>query len=132
MISLIKNELTKIFHKKFIYVITIIAISFMILNLLMTKYFESNIHQYNSNDVEFYTDLLNNLDKSDPNYKEEYTAMKSQLETAKLLQKYDITSWQWQVISSNSEKYIYAMIEAEGTENYAKAKNEYDSFIEKN
>ena len=131
MISLIKNELTKIFHKKAIYVITLIAISFMILNIVLTKYFENNIQQYNSDNVEVYTDLLNSLDKSDPNYKEEYIAMKSQLETAKLLQKYDYNTWQWQVISSNSDKYIYPMIEAEGTENYQKAKSEYDSFIEK-
>ncbi|MBR0427385.1 MAG: ABC transporter permease [Clostridia bacterium] len=131
MISLIKNELTKIFHKKAIYVIAIIAIGFMILNIVLTKYFESNVQKYNSNDVEFYTDLLNGLDKSDPNYKEEYIAMKSQLETAILLQKYDYDSWQWQVISSNSDKYIYPMIELEGTENYEKAKNEYDSFVEK-
>ncbi len=131
MISLIKNELTKIFHKKAIYVITIIAVSFMILNIVLTKYFENNIQQYNSADVEVYTDLLNSLDKSDPNYKEEYIAMKSQLETAKLLQKYEYNTWQWQVISSNSDKYIYPMIEAEGTANYQKAKSEYDSFIEK-
>ena len=131
MISLIKNELSKIFHKKAIYVIAIIAIGFMILNIVLTKYFESNVQKYSSNDVEFYTDLLNELDKSDPNYKEEYIAMKSQLETAKLLQKYDFNSWQWQVVSSNSDKYIYPMIEAEGTENYEKAKNEYDNFVEK-
>ena len=131
MINLIKNELTKIFHKKAIYVIAIIAIGFMILNIVLTKYFENNVQKYSSNDVEFYTDLLNGLDKNDPNYKEEYTAMKSQLETAKLLQKYDLNSWQWQVISSNSDKYISPMIELEGTENYENAKKEYDSFIEK-
>ena len=131
MISLIKNELTKIFHKKAIYVIAIIAIGFMILNLVLTKYFESNVQKYSSNDVEFYTDLLNELDKNDPYYKEQYISMKTQLETAKLLQKYDFNSWQWQVVSSNSDKYIYPMIEAEGTENYEKAKNEYDSFVEK-
>ena len=131
MISLIKNELSKIFHKKAIYVIAIIAIGFMILNIVLTKYLESNVQKYSSNDVEFYTDLLNELDKSDPNYKEEYIAMKLQLETAKLLQKYDFNSWQWQVISSNSDKYISPMIEAEGTENYEKAKNEYNDFVEK-
>jgi len=131
LISLIKNELTKIFHKKAIYVIAIIAIGFMILNLVLTKYFESNVQKYSSNDVEFYTDLLNELDKNDPYYKEQYISMKTQLETAKLLQKYDFNSWQWQVVSSNSDKYIYPMIEAEGTENYEKAKNEYDSFVEK-
>ena len=124
MISLIKNELSKIFHKKAIYVIAIIAIGFMILNIVLTKYLESNVQKYSSNDVEFYTDLLNELDKSDPNYKEQYIAMKLQLETAKLLQKYDFNSWQWQVISSNSDKYISPMIEAEGTENYEKAKDE--------
>ena len=42
MISLIKNELTKVFHKKTLYIILIVAIGFMILNLVMTKYFESS------------------------------------------------------------------------------------------
>ena len=132
MINLIRNELKKIFHKKAIYVILVIAVGFMILNIVLTKYFENNIVFDNrESDVEYYSDVLNELDKNDPNYKEIYKNIKSQLETAKLLQKYDTNSWQWQVITSNSEKYVYPMVEAEGTEKYEQAKKEYDDFVKK-
>lgn len=132
MVNLIKNELKKIFHKKAIYIILIIAIVFMILNIVITKYLKNSIMNLNyENDVEYYTSLLNDLDKNSPTYKEEYNYAKSQLEEAKLLQKYDADSWQWQVITSNSDKYIYPMIEAEGTENYNQLKKEYNIFVEK-
>ena len=132
MINLVRNELKKIFHKKAIYVILFIAIGFMILNIVLTKYFENNmVFERSQSDVEFYSGMLNELDKNDPNYKETYTNIKSQLETAKLLQKYNSESWQWHVITSNSEKYVYPMVAAEGTEKYEQAKKEYDDFVEK-
>lgn len=132
MINLIRNELKKIFHKKAIYVILAIAVGFMILDIVLTKYFDSNVVFDNrESDVEYYSNVLNELDKNDPNYKEIYKNIKSQLETAKLLQKYDTNSWQWQVITSNSEKYVYPMVEAEGTEKYEQAKKEYDDFVKK-
>ena len=132
MVNLIKNELKKIFHKKAIYIILIIAIVFMVLNIVITKYLKNSIMNLNyENDVEYYTSLLNDLDKNSPTYKEEYNYAKSQLEEAKLLQKYDADSWQWQVITLNSDKYIYPMIEAEGTENYNQLKKEYNIFVEK-
>ena len=55
MINLVRNELKKIFHKKAIYVILFIAIGFMILNIVLTKYFENNIgFDRSESDVEFY------------------------------------------------------------------------------
>ena len=132
MINLVRNELKKIFHKKAIYVILAIAIVFMILDIVLNKYFEKNINFDNREyDIEFYSNALNELDKSDPNYKETYINLKSQLEVAKLLKKYDVNSWQRQVITSNSEKYIYAMVEAEGTEKYEQAKKEFNDFVDK-
>lgn len=132
MINLIRNELKKIFHKKAIYVILAIAIGFMVINIVMTKYFENSISDYNADsDIEFYSGILNELDKNSPTYKEEYTNFKTQLETSKLLKNYGQGSWQWEVISANTGKYIYPMIAAEGTENYEQAKKEYDDFIGK-
>lgn len=132
MINLVRNELKKIFHKKAIYVILAIAIVFMILGIVLNKYFEKNINFDNREyDIEFYSNALNELDKSDPNYKETYINIKSQLEVAKLLKKYDVNSWQRQVITSNSEKYIYTMVEAEGTEKYEQAKKEFNDFVDK-
>ena len=73
MINLIRNELKKIFHKKAIYVILAIAVGFMILDIVLTKYFDSNVVFDNrESDVEYYSDILNELDKNDPNYKEIY------------------------------------------------------------
>ena len=75
MINLVKNELTKIFHKKTLYIILIVAIGFMILNLVMTKYFESSVsNYYGQEDLSYYNEMLNQLDKNDPYYKETYTS----------------------------------------------------------
>ena len=132
MISLVKNELTKIFHKKTLYIILIVAIGFMILNLVMTKYFESSVsNYYGQEDLSYYNEMLNQLDKNDPYYKETYTSIKAQLETAKLNQKYNYDSWQWKVVNENSDKYIYPMIEAEGTEKYENAKKVFDTFVQR-
>ena len=63
MINLVRNELKKIFHKKAIYVILFIAIGFMILNIVLTKYFENNmVFERSQSDVEFYSGMLNELD----------------------------------------------------------------------
>ena len=59
MINLVKNELKKIFHKKAIYIILAIAIGFMVINIVMTKYFENGINDYNADsDIEFYSGML--------------------------------------------------------------------------
>ena len=132
MINLVRNELKKIFHKKAIYIILAIAIGFMILNIVLTKYFESSNNYYDSeSDIKLYSGILNELDKNSPTYKEEYNNFKTQLEIAKLLQNYEFNSWQCQVISSKSYDIIFAMVSSEGTENYEQAKKEYDDFVKK-
>lgn len=132
MISLIKNELTKIFHKKAIYIILIIAICIMILDVVMSKYFQNSVEYYSNEDsINYYKEAIKELDKNSPTYKEEYVGLKVQLEIEELYSKYDSNSWQNQVISSNAEKYIYPMVVAEGTANYEQTKKEYDGFVEK-
>lgn len=131
MINLTKNELTKIFHKKAIYVVLIITIAFSILNIIMTKFFENQTQYYYNDDVEFYEEQLKMIDKKDPNYKEMYISLNSELELAKLQKKYDEESWQKYIIASKAQELIYNMISAEGTEKYEEIKKEYDKFIER-
>ena len=91
MISLVKSELTKIFHKKILYIILLVVIGFMILNIVLTMYFENSVSYYDGQeDISYYNNVLNQLDKSDPYYKETYNSIKTQLETAKLYKKYGL------------------------------------------
>ena len=130
MISLIKNELTKIFHKKTIYIVLIIAIVFIIVNAILTNVLKNNTY-YNNDDIAFYEEQLKLLDKNDPYYKEMYISFKSQLELAKLTNKYERDSWQMYVISSKGSEIIEQMVSNEGTQQYNDMKKQYDKFVEK-
>ena len=132
MNKLIKNELTKIFHKKAIYIVLAITIAFMILNAVMTKvFFENSIISYGNDDVEFYKEQLSLLDKNNPADKDMYIMFKTDLEVAELSRKYDENSWQRYIISEEGNDVIQYMVETENTAKYEEAKKEYDHFIEK-
>ena len=126
MSNLIKNELTKIFHKKAIYIILIITLGFMILNCVLTKIFENdNTYDY---DTEFYEEQLSYLEKNNPEDREQYIALETEIEVTKLIQKYGADSWQNYVINQEGYTIIQNMKSNEENEEY---KKEYEDFIEK-
>lgn len=128
MISLIKNELTKIFHKKSLYIILLIALGFMILGGILSTFFK-NTNMFDDLDAELYRQELSSLNKNDPDYKQIYTSLKSNLETAELSKKYDRNSWQRYIINNKGSEIIYNMVEKENTPEYSKFKEEYDKLV---
>ena len=130
MVNLIKNELTKIFHKKAIYIVLIITLGFMILNSVLTKVFEDDV-SYTGDDIGYYQEQLSYLDKNNPEDKELYIMLETEMEIAKLKQKYGITSWQSYILDIDGYEIIQNMKVAEGTTEYSKYENEYNEFVEK-
>lgn len=127
MNNLVKNELSKIFHKKTIYVMLISILVIMILSEIMDKIFKyENILV---SDIEYNEEQANSLDKTDSEGKIEYYNMKTNAECGKLIKKYGVNSWQAYYAQNLGRDIIYNMYVAEGTEIYENAKNEYDKLI---
>ena len=109
MINLIKNELTKIFHKKSIYIVLAITIGFMILNAILTNVFKNDVVYYGNEDIAFYEEVLKELDKNNPEQREAYIDYEAQLEVAKLANKYDRNSWQRYIVNKDAYELVQEM-----------------------
>ena len=102
MSSLIKNELTKIFKKKSIYITLFVVLAFVILTNCIYKFFftTGNSYGYSESYISYIKEDLERLDPSKPSDTTMYIELKSQLETYELMQKYDEDAWQRQIIAS--------------------------------
>ena len=102
MSSLVKNELTKIFKKKSIYITLFVVLAFVILTNCIYKFFftTGNSYGYSESYISYIKEDLARLDPSKPSDTTMYIELKSQLETYELMQKYDEDAWQRQIIAS--------------------------------
>ena len=132
MNSLIKNELTKIFHKKFIYIIFIILIFVLILNYVIEREaYNSNSDKILDGELASYERNLNELPKDSEFYEETSKTYKASIEKTKLKKKYPENSWQRNYIDLNGEGIITNMFISEGTDEYTTNKQKYDEFVKK-
>ena len=101
MISLIKNELVKIFKKKSIYITLLVVLGFIIFSNCMTKYVNNSYSSYYRYSEETIKSMESTLETLDPNKASDntmYIGIKSELDTAKLTNKYPENSWQIQIV----------------------------------
>ena len=86
MSNLIKNEFSKIFHKKAIYIICIIM--FLIIGVndyFMNKYSEEEMPKsYITENLEYMQEYLKTLSPDNPNQKEEYIITQTQIDLLSL------------------------------------------------
>ena len=108
MSNLIRNELTKIFKKKGIYITLFVILAFVILTNCIYKYF------YNNSTSSYYSDgyvqyVQQEIAKLDPNKTSDtkmYIDYKTTLDIYEMLKQYEDNSWQEQIITSNVANYI--------------------------
>lgn len=132
MNNLIKNELTKIFHKKFIYIIFIILIFALILNYILENQMNnSNSDENLDEQLSSYEKILSELTKDSEFYEEESKAYKTSIEKIKLKKKYPENSWQRNYIDLKGEEIITNMITSDNTSEYTINKQKYDEFVKK-
>ena len=96
--TLIKNELYKILHKRSTKVFLIIALIFVILTNLIYR-FSDNLVSFSTTYYEDYDvalNYVNDYENSGIGDKELYNYYKSFIDTYKLASKYDSNSWQYQ------------------------------------
>lgn len=117
MINLIKNELTKVFKKKTIYILLIITLGYVLLSNFIIKYTDNDHvrYYYYEGDIPYYEDALASLDPNNPTDYPQYLEYERQLEAMKLTKEYGNNSWQAYVINTKLISYIDVMIEHEYT-----------------
>ena len=122
MSSLIKNELTKIFKKKSIYITLLVILAFVILTNCIYKFFFTTGSEYGYSDsyISYIKEELAKLDPTSQADTSMYIDLKSQLDTYELMQKYDKDAWQRQIIASQVATYI----SEKNTYLYSSEKNE--------
>ena len=130
MSNLIKNELTKIFKKKSIYIVLFVTLAFVILSNCMYKYFytDGSFSYYSEGYVEFAKEGIKNLDPNKPSDTKMYIEYKTVLDVYEMMQEYESDAWQIQIISSRIEPYVNErntyLYGAEKDENQANKINE--------
>ena len=108
MSRLIKNELTKIFKKKSIYITLLVILAFVILTNCIYKFFyHSGIyHEYSDNYIQYMKEELATLDPNKPSDIKMYVDITSQLEVYDMQQKYEKGAWQINIISTQVASYV--------------------------
>lgn len=114
MINLVKNEITKIFHKKAIYILAIITLLFTILSAGIIA-LANNLGDFFSSDA-YINSLESSLEYYDLDNSEEaswYVDAKTNVDINKLANEYDKDSWQRSFVFNNVYDYVYRVNEAE-------------------
>lgn len=136
MISLIKNELTKIFKKKAIYITLAITLVFMIAMNIIYKIQQNGVEFDIESQIKFYEEQLAEMNPEDKENLEIYLTYKTELDVAKLIQSYGGSSkWQAQVIENNLRPVInqmnYQQYDAKNETEYENLKNQYEQIKQK-
>ena len=135
MINLIKNELTKIFHKKAIYIIAIISVVFTFISTGII-YLAENLSNIAESD-NYYQILEESLKSYDLNNREElnwYIDEKTNIDVHNAAKEFPTDSWQYYMISSNAYEYLNKMNVAKyldkDDEAYNTLKEAFDEYLE--
>ena len=139
MSNLIKNELTKIFKKKTIYITMILIFLLMIFINCINKYSNSSsysAYMYSESYINSIKKELSNLNPEKPSDVTLYINLKSELDLSNLMEKYKDSDWKLSIINDRISPYITEIntytYGAEKSEKQArKATEEMESIIAK-
>ena len=127
MISLIGNELKKIFKKKTLIILFIIVLALCVLSNGLTKVFDKYVVIEDMFDEGYYeAELKFAKESGDIEYQKQCEAG---LEAYKIIKKYGKDSWQRYVIEEKLQPLIFEMLKLEKGKEYEKLKKEYDEIL---
>ena len=134
MISLIQNELKKIFKKKSLIITLLVTLAFIILtNVIYKLDFENSYYDYIEEEISFYGEQLKTLDPEKD--KDMYAQYKTELEVYQLVKKYDEKSWQAKIIQSEMRSCIsninYFTYQEKSDSGLKIAKAKYNEYIKR-
>ena len=139
MSNLIKNELTKIFKKKTIYITMILIFLLMIFINCINKYSNSSsysAYMYSESYINSIKEELSNLNPEKPSDVTLYINLKSELDLSNLMEKYKDSDWKLSIINDRISPYIteintYTYGAEKSEEQARKATEEIESIIAK-
>lgn len=139
MNKLIKNELKKLFSRKVIYILLVIAIGYTILNNALNNIsYEKLANEYQKSELSYLEEDLRNLNYTTEEENSMYIDTKTQYDIIKLSLNYDINSWQYNYVNRAEE--IYSNLRAinentyglnKDTKELKVAQEQYNSILEK-
>lgn len=134
MISLIQNELKKIFKKKSLLITLLVTLAFIILtNVIYKLDFGNSYYDYIEEEISFYGEQLKTLDPEKD--KDMYAQYKTELEVYQLVKKYDKKSWQAKIIQSEMRSCIsninYFTYQEKSDSGLKIAKAKYNEYIKR-
>ncbi len=134
MISLIQNELKKIFKKKSLLITLLVTLAFIILtNVIYKLDFGNSYYDYIEEEISFYGEQLKTLDPEKD--KDMYAQYKTELEVYQLVKKYDEKSWQAKIIQSEMRNCIsninYFTYQEKSDSGLKIAKAKYNEYIKR-
>ena len=109
MSNLIKNELTKIFKKKTIYITMLLIFLMIVFINCINKYSNSSsysAYMYSESYIESLKDELSNLNPEKPSDVTLYINLKSKLDLSNLMEKYKDSDWKLSIINDRISPYI--------------------------
>lgn len=138
MNQLIKNELTKIFKKKSIYITLFVILAFVILTNCIYKFFyrSGSFDEYGDSYIQYAKEEIAKLDPNKPSDTKMYIDIKSTLDMYELRQKYQPEDWQREVLTKQVTSYInekntYLYGENKDSEKVAKIEKEINQILKK-
>ena len=134
MISLIQNELKKVFKKKSLLITLLVTLAFIILtNVIYKLDFGNSYYDYIEEEISFYEEQLKTLDPEKD--KDMYAQYKTELEVYQLVKKYDEKSWQAKIIQSEMRSCIsninYFTYQEKSDSGLKIAKAKYNEYIKR-
>lgn len=138
MSRLIKNELTKIFKKKSIYITLLVILAFVILTNCIYKFFyqDMNSYEYGENYIQYTKEELAKLDPNKPSDTRMYIDLKTQVEIFEMVQRYEKGAWQREILAEQisiyvSEKNTYLYGEDKNQKKVQEMENKINQILEK-
>jgi len=134
LISLIQNELKKIFKKKSLLITLLVTLAFIILtNVIYKLDFGNSYYDYIEEEISFYGEQLKTLDPEKD--KDMYAQYKTEIEVYQLVKKYDEKSWQAKIIQSEMRSCIsninYFTYQEKSDSGLKIAKAKYNEYIKR-
>lgn len=107
MNKLIKNELTKIFKKKNIYITLLVVLAFVVLtNCIYKFFFTSSNYAYSDNYIQYTKEELAKLDPNKTSDIKMYIELKTEVDVYDMMNKYKEGAWQRDIVSTTLSTYL--------------------------
>lgn len=106
MSKLIRNELTKIFKKKSLYITLLVILAFVILTNCIYRFFYNSNNYYGDTYIDYAKEELAKLDPNKVSDTKMYIDLKTTVEVYEMQEKYEKDDWRRDILSAQVATYV--------------------------